>query len=54
MFGKWLQSKLLFVDFPRRVTVRAASGRELVRFAIERDKPIPPASHGTIRLRGKQ
>ncbi|SFD83155.1 hypothetical protein SAMN05216378_1633 [Paenibacillus catalpae] len=34
-------------------TIRTASGRELVVAEIKTNKPIPPASHGTVRLRGK-
>jgi hypothetical protein len=44
----------VFLGISGRKTVLAPSGRELVQYDIHLDKPIPPASHGTVLLLGKQ
>jgi hypothetical protein len=43
-----------FLGISGRKTILAPSGRELVQYEIHLDKPIPPASHGTVMLLGKQ
>jgi hypothetical protein len=53
LIEKIKKSKIL-LGFSDRKPIMASSGRELVQYEIYLDKPIPPASHGTVKLLGKQ
>ncbi|MCM3628602.1 hypothetical protein M3194_14660 [Paenibacillus glycanilyticus] len=53
MFVSSKKSARLRLRIASQSTIRTASGRELVVAEIKTNKPIPPASHGTVRLRGK-
>lgn len=54
MFGSNKKSAKLKLRIASQKTIRTVCGRELVEAEIKTNKPIPPASHGTVRLLGKQ
>ncbi len=53
MFGKKRKSKS-YLSVTDRKVIRSSNGREIVEIDLKINKPIPPASQGTARLRGKQ
>jgi hypothetical protein len=53
MFGKKSKSKS-YLSVTDRKVIRTSNGREIVEMDFKVNKPIPPASQGTVRLRGKQ
>lgn len=49
-----IKKRKIWLGVTDRKSILASSGRELVQYEIYLDKPIPPASHGTVTLLGKQ
>ncbi|MCM3671662.1 hypothetical protein M3181_22150 [Mesobacillus maritimus] len=51
---KNLRGKKLKLEILERTPKQSQRNTELVQLSIHTNKPVPPATHGTVCLRGKQ
>jgi hypothetical protein len=54
MFGKKKKGSKSYLSVADRTIIRSSNGCQMVELDLKVKKPIPPATQGTMRLRGKQ
>jgi|GEM_PF-4153095 hypothetical protein len=54
MFGKKKKGDKSYFSVADRKIIHSTNGMKIIELDLKVKKPIPPASQGTLRLRGKQ